>query len=76
MVNFTKYIQGLSLQYMIVRTYRQGDAHDLFNASFALFKYIFNVVDATMYFNQKYEFGERIKTGYDLMDLWIIILLS
>ena len=54
---------------MIVRTYREGDAHDLFNASFALFKYIFNVIDATMYFNQKYEFGERIKNGYDLMDL-------
>jgi hypothetical protein len=29
-----------------------------------------------MYFNQKYEFGERIKTGYDLMDLWIIIFIK
>jgi hypothetical protein len=54
---------------MIVRTYRQGDPHDLFNASFALFKYIFNIIDATMYFNQKYKFGERFRSGWDLIDL-------
>ena len=54
LVFITKYLQAAVLPYVYIMSYLNGPRHDMFLAAFALLKQIFNILDATNYFNQEY----------------------
>lgn len=41
-------------------TYLNGPRHDMFVASFALVKQIFNIIDSTNYMNQEYHIIDNL----------------
>jgi len=60
LVNGAKYLQASVLPYVIVLTFMQGDRHDMFTAGFASWKFIFNILDATIYMNQRFQWFEKL----------------
>jgi hypothetical protein len=55
LVNWVKYFQAAVLPYVYVRTFMQGKRHEMFTAGFTVFKQIFNFLDASFYFNNRYQ---------------------
>lgn len=59
-VNSVKYLQAFTLPYVVVRTFMQGDRHDMFTAGFMFWKAIFNFIDASVYMNERYDIYDRL----------------
>jgi len=41
----------------------QGPRHDIFTASFASWKFFFNLIDASYYMDQKFDWINKLKDG-------------
>ncbi len=63
-VNWIKYFQAAVLPYVYIRSYMQGVRHDMFTASFLFMKAIFNTVDASIYFNERYGVVGKLVDGF------------
>ena len=64
LVNWVKYFQASVLPYMYVRSYMLGARHDMFSASFAFMKALFNTLDASIYFNTRFGVIGKIIEGF------------
>ena len=60
LVNWAKYGQALFLPYLTIRTFMQGPRHNMFVAGFTFLKGIFNVLDASNYFIERYKIIDLI----------------
>lgn len=63
-VNWIKYLQAAVLPYVYIRSYMQGVRHDMFTASFLFMKAIFNTIDASIYFNERFGVIGKLIDGF------------
>jgi hypothetical protein len=63
MDNAAKLIQASFLPYVIVVTFKQGIRHDMFTSAFALWKFFFNVIDASYYMDQRFNWIQKFMDG-------------
>ena len=63
-VNWVKYFQAAVLPYVYIRSYMQGVRHDMFTASFTFMKAIFNTIDASLYFNERFGVIGKLIDGF------------
>lgn len=68
MVNWVKYLQAAFLPYVTVRTFMQGPRHDMFTSGFTIWKFIFNIIDASVFMNEHYDV--LIKIEQELRDIF------
>jgi hypothetical protein len=64
-VNGAKLLQASVLPYVILTTFMLGDRHDMFTTGFAFWKFIFNLVDASIFMNQRFHWVEALIDGLE-----------
>ena len=64
-VNSVKYFQASVLPYVYIRSYMLGARHDMFTASFTLMKAVFNTIDASLYFNERFGVIGKLIDGFE-----------